>query len=82
MLFRSVWHGLFAPKGTPPAVVERLNKAMRSTLADPAIMKRFSEMGVILPVGDRLRAAALQSQLASEINNWGQVLVTAGAKIE
>lgn len=78
----SVWHGLFAPKGTPPAVVERLNKAMRSALADPAIMKRFSEMGVILPVGDRLRAAALQSQLASEINNWGQVLATAGAKIE
>lgn len=78
----AVWHGLFAPKGTPAAVVDRLNKAARSALASPTVVKRLSEMGVIVPQGDRLLPSALQQHMSNEVKKWGQVLSAAGAKLE
>lgn len=78
----AVWHGVFAPKGTPPAVVDRLNKALRAALAQPAVAKRLSDMGVVLPQGERLRPAVLQQHLADEVKNWTQVLTAAGVKVE
>ncbi len=78
----AVWHGIYAPKGTPAPVVERLNKAVRAALASPAVAKRLTEMGVVLPQGERLNPAALTQQTAAEVKSWGQVLATAGAKLE
>jgi tripartite-type tricarboxylate transporter receptor subunit TctC len=40
------WFGMFAPAGTPPAVIERLNREVRTALADPAVVKRFQGLGV------------------------------------
>ena len=40
------WFGMFAPAGTPAAVVDRLNKEVRTALADPAVVKRFQGLGV------------------------------------
>ncbi|WP_404990832.1 tripartite tricarboxylate transporter substrate-binding protein [Cupriavidus pauculus] len=39
-----IWHGFYAPKGTPTAVIERLNHALRFALADPAVLQRFGQM--------------------------------------
>ncbi len=78
----AVWHGIYAPKGTPPAVVDRLNKAIRATLATPPVAKRLADMGVVIPQPERLAPASLQQQTAAEIRNWAQVLSAAGAKLD
>ncbi|MBV7453570.1 tripartite tricarboxylate transporter substrate binding protein BugD [Acidovorax sp. sif1233] len=78
----AVWHGVYAPKGTPLAVVERLNKAVRGALADAGLVKRFTDMGVIIPQGDRLKPEALRQQTAAEIRRWDPVIKAAGAKAE
>lgn len=78
----AVWHGLYAPKGTPAAVIERLNKAARAAFAEPALIKRFNDMGVVIPQGDRLKPEALRQQTSSEIQRWAPVIKAAGAKAE
>ena len=78
----AVWHGVYAPKGTPPAIIERLNKAVRTALADAGLAKRFTDMGVIIPQGDRLKPEALRQQTAAEIKRWDPVIKAAGAKAE
>jgi len=78
----AVWHGVYAPKGTPPAVIERLNKAVRTALADASLAKRFTDMGVIIPQGDGLKPEALRQQTATEIKRWDPVIKAAGAKAE
>ncbi|OWQ44843.1 hypothetical protein CDL60_23540 [Roseateles noduli] len=78
----AVWHGVYAPKGTPAAVVTRLNTALRNALADANVAKRFQEMGVVPPQGDRLKPEALGVQTASEIKKWDPVIKAAGAKAE
>jgi len=78
----AVWHGVYAPKGTPAAVVTRLNTALRHALADANVVKRFQEMGVVAPQGERLKPQALGVQTASEIKKWDPVIKAAGAKAE
>ncbi len=78
----AVWHGVYAPKGTPPAVIERLNKAIRDALSDPNLVKRFTEMGIVIPQGDRLKPEALRLHTAAEIKRWDPVIKAAGAKAE
>lgn len=78
----AVWHGLYAPKGTSPAVIERLNKAAVAALSDPGLVKRFSDMGVVIPQGDRLKPETLRVHTASEIKRWDPVIKAAGAKAE
>lgn len=78
----SVWHGFYAPKGTSPAVIDRLNKSIRAALAAPAVSKRLSEMSVVLPQGERLTADALRQHTAAELKSWPQVLTAAGARID
>lgn len=78
----AVWHGVYAPKGTPAAIVTRLNTALRHALVDPNVVKRFQEMGVVPPQGDRLKPQALGTQTAAEIKKWDPVIKAAGAKAE
>jgi tripartite-type tricarboxylate transporter receptor subunit TctC len=78
----AVWHGVYAPKGTPPAVIERLNKAVRSALGDAGLARRFTDMGVVIPQGDRLKPEALRAHTAAEIKRWDPVIKAAGAKAE
>lgn len=78
----AVWHGLYAPKGTPAAIVERLNASLRHALADRGVVKRFGEMGVMLPQGDRLRPEALRAHTVAEVRKWAPVIKAAGAKAE
>ncbi len=78
----AVWHGLYAPRGTPQAVIERLNKSLRTALAEPALVKRFTDMSVIIPPADRLTPDALRQHTAAEIKRWDPVIKAAGAKAE
>jgi hypothetical protein len=44
----SIWHGLYAPKGTPKAVVDKLNAALRAALKDPEFIKRQEALGAVV----------------------------------
>jgi tripartite-type tricarboxylate transporter receptor subunit TctC len=75
----SAWYGLGAPKGTPPDIVEKLNKAVNEILADPKVKAKFSEYGAILLPGS---AADFGKLLADETEKWGKVVKFSGAKVD
>ena len=74
----SVWHGLYAPKGTPKPVVDRLVAGLREALKDPAIVKRFTELGTEPVAPAKASPEALRSHLASEITKWAPLIKKAG----
>lgn len=78
----AVWHGLYAPKGTSPEKIKRLNKAVRVVLSEPSLVKRFSDMGVIIPGPNRLQPETLGRHTSAEIDRWAPVIKAAGAKAE
>jgi tripartite-type tricarboxylate transporter receptor subunit TctC len=78
----AVWHGIYAPAGAPAPVIERLNRAVRATLADPGVTKRLADMGVVTPQGNRLRPETLRQHTADDIKRWDPVIKAAGAKAE
>lgn len=74
----AVWHGLYAPKGTPKPVIDRLVAALQSALEDPIVKERFAELGTE-PVGkDRATPDALAAHLKAEIAKWGPIIKRAG----
>ena len=75
----SAWYGLAAPKGTPPEIVDRLNKAVNEILADPKVKAKFSEYGAILLPGS---SADFGKLLTDETEKWGKVVKFAGAKVD
>lgn len=68
------WHALFAPGGTPDAVVEKLNSALQEIMGDPAIVKMWADTGVAPYPKDQRSPAAARALLKSEIARWGQVV--------
>ena len=73
-----IWHGLYAPKGTPKPVVDKLVSALQAALASPDVIKRFNELGsVIYPVAQQT-PEGLQKHLKAEIDKWGPVIRKAG----
>jgi tripartite-type tricarboxylate transporter receptor subunit TctC len=70
-LLSSTWFALLAPKGTPPAVVARMNTVANEVLADPAVRKRLAEMGAT-PLGGSPQQLA--DHLAAETEKWGRVV--------
>jgi tripartite-type tricarboxylate transporter receptor subunit TctC len=76
-LMSTTWFAILAPKGTPPAVLQRVNAAANEALADPAVRKRLGEMGAT-PMGGTPRQLA--DHLAAEIERWGRIV--RDAKIE
>ncbi len=75
----SAWYGLGAPKGTPPEIVDRLNKAVNEILADPKVKTKFAEYGAMLVPGS---AADFGKLLADETEKWGKVVKFAGVKVD
>jgi tripartite-type tricarboxylate transporter receptor subunit TctC len=73
-----VWHGLYAPKGAPPAVVERLSRALQTALADPEVAARFAELGTAPVTAAEATPAALQAKLEGEIARWKPIITAAG----
>jgi tripartite-type tricarboxylate transporter receptor subunit TctC len=73
-----VWHGVYAPKGTPRDVTERLTRALREALTDPAVVKRMSELSSDIPPVDKISPEGLRTHLQAEIAKWGPVIKKAG----
>jgi tripartite-type tricarboxylate transporter receptor subunit TctC len=67
----SGWHGVLAPKGTPPAIIELLNRKLRETLADPVVVARF-EKGGLDPVTNS--PSEYGEFLAKELEKWRRVI--------
>jgi tripartite-type tricarboxylate transporter receptor subunit TctC len=76
----AVWHGIYAPKDTPNKVIDRLNKSIRTAFSEPALIKKFTDMGVVIPEGARLEPNALGEHLKADIKRWDPVIKAAGAK--
>ena len=74
----AVWHGVFAPKGTPSAVVQKLAGALKSALKDPALVRRFHEINTAPMTQDKATPEAAQSTLESEIDRWAPIIKSAG----
>ncbi len=72
----SGWNAMFAPKGTPPAIVERLADAVSKALDDPATRKRLEDIGAVIP--KQRGPAALRALVESEIAKWTPVIKAAG----
>src|SRR4051812_2425724 len=73
-----VWHGVYAPKGTPREALDKLNGALRVALKDPTVAARFAELGAQVVPESKQNPAALRDWLKSEIDKWGPVIRKAG----
>jgi tripartite-type tricarboxylate transporter receptor subunit TctC len=74
-----VWYGIVAPKGTPPDIVDKLNKAVNAVLADPTLKARFHELGGdVMPMSP----AEFGKLIADETAKWAKVVAFSGAKVE
>lgn len=74
----SVWHGLYAPKGTPADVTKKLNDALRTALKDEAFRKRMNDLGSVIYPENMQTPAAHKQLLASETEKWGKLIKAAG----
>ena len=78
----SVWHGLYAPHGTPPAVLEKINAALRSALKDPELIKRQEALGITVVTDERLAPAGHRKFFESEVGRWTKAIKDAGIQPE
>jgi tripartite-type tricarboxylate transporter receptor subunit TctC len=78
----SAWNALFAPKGTPQAIIDKLNGALVKALDDEATRKRLLDLGSDIPGGDRRTPQALRGLVKSEVARWTPILTSdaVGAK--
>lgn len=76
----SVWHGLYAPKGTPKPVIDRFAKALNAALKDPVLVSRYTEMDAAVATPAMANPAALSKFLAADIERWKTAMKNAGVK--
>jgi tripartite-type tricarboxylate transporter receptor subunit TctC len=74
----SIWHGMYAPKGTPKAVLDKLNAALRTSLKDPEFIKRQEALGAVVVTDGRLAGAEHKKFVEAEIAKWGPAIKAAG----
>jgi tripartite-type tricarboxylate transporter receptor subunit TctC len=74
----SIWHGMYAPKGTPKAVQDKLNTALRAALKDPELIKRQEALGAVVVTDARLAGAEHKKFVEAEIAKWGPAIKAAG----
>jgi tripartite-type tricarboxylate transporter receptor subunit TctC len=78
----SVWGGVFAPKGTPKTVVDKLNAALVEALADPAVRQKFTDLGQEIFPRERQTPAALAALQKAEIEKWWPIIKAANVKAD
>ena len=81
-LYNSIWHGLWAPKGTPRDVIAKLNAAAVDALMDDALRKRFADLGQEIPPRNEQTPQALGAFHKAEIDKWWPLMRAAGIKAE
>jgi tripartite-type tricarboxylate transporter receptor subunit TctC len=73
-----VWNGVYAPKGTPKPVIDKLAAAIQQAMKEPDFRKRMADLGSTVFTPEQSTPAALAAQLKSEIDRWGPVIKAAG----
>jgi tripartite-type tricarboxylate transporter receptor subunit TctC len=73
-----VWHGIYAPKGTPAAAVEKFGAALRGALKEPAIVQRMADLGAEIVPESKQTTEGLRAWLKPEIDKWGALIRAAG----
>lgn len=73
-----IWHALYAPKGTPKPVLDKLVVALQDTVKDEGVRKKFADLGATTYPPDKATPAALQAHLKSEIEKWTPLIKKAG----
>ena len=74
----AVWHGLYAPKGTPKAIIDRLAASLQKALQNETVKSRFAALGTAPVPQDQAQPAALEAKLKGEIDRWRPVIEAAG----
>jgi len=74
----TIWHGLYAPKGTPAAVQKKINDALKVALKDPDFIKKQEGLGAVVMTDHRIEGAEHKKFVLSEIEKWGAVIKAAG----
>ena len=74
----TIWHGLYAPKGTPPAVLTQLNTALKTALKDPEFIKKQEALGAVVVADQRAEPAAHKAFVSAEITKLKSVIEAAG----
>jgi tripartite-type tricarboxylate transporter receptor subunit TctC len=74
----SVWHGLWAPKGTPSAIVQKLSTALKAALKEPDVIKRFNDISTEPVADNRATPEAAERTLLTEIDRWAPIIKAAG----
>ena len=73
----TIWHGLYAPKGTPPAVIKQINDALKLALKDPDFIKKQDALGAIVVTDNRVDPAAHKAFVAAEMAKLRPVILAA-----
>jgi tripartite-type tricarboxylate transporter receptor subunit TctC len=77
-----IWHGLYAPAGTPEAALDKLGAALQTAVADPTVGERFAELGTAPAPAEDVTPEALATTLSEQIALWKPLIEAAGAKAQ
>jgi len=76
----SAWHAIWAPKGTPEPIRQKLSASLQKALKDPKVIERFAALGTAPVAADMATPAALDNRFRSELARWGKLLANASTK--
>ena len=74
----AVWHGMYAPKGTPKPIIDKLSSALQTALKDPVVRARFADLGTEPVPENKAKPDALRAHLKAEIDKWAPIIKAAG----
>ncbi|MDA8444360.1 tripartite tricarboxylate transporter substrate-binding protein [Paracidovorax valerianellae] len=74
----TIWHGLYAPKGTPADVLKKINDALKVALKDPDFIKKQEGLGAVVAADQRIEPAEHKKFVQAEIDKWGPIIKAAG----
>jgi tripartite-type tricarboxylate transporter receptor subunit TctC len=80
--YLAIWHALWAPKGTPPEVVAKLNGALKEAMADPAVRKKMEDLGQEIPPLEQQTPEALRAHHRAETEKWWPLINAAGIRAQ
>lgn len=78
----AIWHGLWAPKGTPREIIDKLNAAAIKTLQDPEIRSKLENLGQDIPTPEQMKSDAFGAYQKAEFAKWKPIIDKAGVKVE
>jgi tripartite-type tricarboxylate transporter receptor subunit TctC len=81
-LYMSFWHGVWTPKGTPQDIVDKLNAAVVSALADAGVRRKFTDQGHEIPPREQQTPQALAAHHKAEIEKWWPIIKAANIQVQ